>query len=314
MTLKTNLFEVGFILTTKNTNMKNIKYIMFVIGLCILTTKSIAQQDFHFSLYKYSMNAINPAYAGTNEKFEALVSVRSQWTGIEGSPEILNFNTNTYLGRGLGIGFNVISDKIFVQSETHTYADFSYRIPLSKNTDLFAGIKVGGTFLNVDTDKLEIDDDPLLSENVNTFNPNFGVGFYIKAENYHIHLSSPAFLKNRRLKGEKVSFATTSDKIHVFLGGGYGYFFRNRAWVFTPSVMMKMVSGSPISVDVTTAFQFREQMEFGMNYRVDESFTGFITTNILKNKMKIGYAFEYATTPIQKYGGTSHELVLKFTL
>ena len=276
--------------------------------------KSIAQQDFHFSLYKYNMNAINPAYAGTNDSFEALFSARSQWTGIEGSPETFNFNANSYVGKGLGVGFNTIIDKIFVQSETHAYADFSYRIILSKNTDLFAGIKVGGTFLNVDAEKLEIDNDDLLSVNVNTFNPNFGVGFYLKSDRYHISLSSPAFLKNRRSKDEKISFAATSDKIHVFLGGGYEYYFRNREWVFTPSLMMKMVSGSPISLDLTPTFLFREQMEFGINYRVDESFTGFITTNVLKNKMKIGYAFEYATTPIQKYGGSSHEIVLKFSI
>jgi len=294
--------------------MKNIKYILFAIGFGLLTTKSIAQQDFHFSLYKYNMNAINPAYAGSNGHFEATLGARSQWTGIEGSPETLSLNANTYLGRGLGVGINAIVDKVFVQSETHTYADFSYRIRLSKSTDLFAGLKVGGTFLNVDSEKLEIVDDPLLSENVNTFNPNVGVGFYVKGDNYHLTLSTPAFLKNRRLEDEKVSFAATSDKIHVFLGGGYDYFFRNRTWVFTPSVMMKMVTGSPISVDLTTAFEFRERMEFGVNYRIDESFTGFVTAKVLGDKLKIGYAFEYATTPIQKYGGTSHEVVLKFSM
>jgi len=294
--------------------MKNINYIMLVIGLCLLTTKSIAQQDFHFSLYKYNMNAINPAYAGTNKKFEALFSARSQWTGIENAPETFNLNLNSYLGKGLGVGFNATVDKIFVQSETQAYADFSYRIILSKNTDLFAGIKLGGTFLNLDTQQLDINRDPLLSDNVNSFNPNFGVGFYIKSESYHITLSSPAFLKNRRVDGENVSFAASSDKIHVFLGGGYDYFFRNREWIFTPSLMTKIVSGSPISLDLTAAFLFREQMEFGINYRVNESFTSFITANILKNNMKVGYAFEYATTTIQQFGGSSHEIVLKFSL
>jgi len=294
--------------------MRNTNYILISISCFLLTIQSFAQQDFHFSLYKYNMNAINPAYAGTNEKFEALFSARSQWTGIDGAPETFNFNANTYLGKGLGVGFNTTVDKIFVQSETHTYADFSYRITLSKDTDLFAGIKVGGTFLNVNAEKLEINGDPLLSANVNTFNPNFGVGFYLKAERYHISLSSPAFLQNRRFEDEKVSFAAARDKIHIFLGGGYDYYFRNRAWVFTPSAMVKMVSGSPISLDLTTAFLFREQMEFGINYRVDESFTGFITTNMLKDKIKIGYAFEYTTTPIQKYGGASHEIVFKISM
>jgi len=302
------------ILPIKNIKMKYLVHTIILVVTFLFLTQSFAQQDPHFSLYKYNMNVVNPAYAGANNGLEAILGTRIQWDKIEGSPETYNFNVNSPISKGLGMGLSVVLDNIYVQSETHLYADFSYKIQLSKDVNLYAGLKAGGTFLNVDLIDLEVANDPLFSENINTFNPNFGVGLYVKAEDFFISLSAPSFLKNTRYKNQETTLASTGDKIHIFLGGGYDFYFRNRDWVFQPSMMMKRVTGAPISLDLTGAFLFRDTMEFGVNFRLDQSYTGFVTTGLMDDKLRIGYAFENTTSKIQKYGGPSHELVLKFSL
>ena len=128
--------------------MKNLHYIFFVLILS-LTVQTQAQQDPHFSLYKYNLSIINPAFTGINFGLESIFGVRSQWTAVRDAPETFSFNVNSPLGNNVGLGLSIIRDDVFVLSETHVYADFSYRIKLSNTLDLYAGLKAGGSFLDI---------------------------------------------------------------------------------------------------------------------------------------------------------------------
>lgn len=284
-----------------------ILHILFLAGMVL----GKAQQDPHFSLYKYNMNVLNPAFAGANNATEILLGARSQWVGIEGAPETFNFNVNGAMGKNVGLGFSAVSDKVSVLSETHLFADFSYKLNLSRKVALYAGLKVGGSFLKVNLADLGIIDDPLFTENSNTFNPNFGVGLYLKAEKYYITLSAPGFLKNTRYEKEGVQPVSAGDKIHVFFGGGYDIVLNTRYWKIKPSTLLKIVPGAPISWDVTAAVWYADFLEFGANYRIGESYTGFATVGLFKNSFRVGYAFENAANGLQRYGGSSHEIILK---
>ncbi len=293
--------------------MKNLKTIFFVLTLS-LVVQGNAQQDPHFSLYRYNMNVITPAYAGTNEGLEALFSVRSQWVGVTDAPETFNFNINTPIKDKMGVGLSVVSDRVFVLEETHLYADFSYRIQISDNIDIHAGVKAGGTFLNVDLNKLGINNDALFTENINVFNPNVGVGFYLKAPKYYVTLSAPALLKNDRFEKEGVSPSEASDDIALFLGGGYDIKL-SEAFILKPSVLSRGVNGSPVSLDLTTSGLYKERFEFGANYRLDESVTMFTTIGFLNRKLYFGYAYEITTSDVGDFNSNgSHEVILKFKI
>ena len=170
--------------------MKHILSYLTLIALFI-SASGFAQQDPHFSLYRYNMSVINPAYAGTNGTVDALLGVRSQWSGVQGGPETQTFNLNAPFGNNVGMGISIVNDKVFVLRETHIYADFSYRLQLSETLDLYAGLKAGGTSLNINLSETGIMNDPLFAGDVSRFNPNIGLGFYLKAEKYYITLSSP---------------------------------------------------------------------------------------------------------------------------
>jgi len=273
-----------------------------------------AQQDPHFSLYKYNMNVLNPAFAGSTENMEILLAARSQWVGIEGAPETFNLNINTPMGKNVGLGFNAVADKVSVLSETHLYADFSYKIALSRTVALYGGIKAGGSSLKINLMDIGIANDPLFTENSSTFNPNFGVGLYLKADRFYVSLSAPGFLRNTRYEKEGVVPVSASDRTHFFLGGGYDILLNQRYWKIRPSTLLKIVPGAPVSLDVTTAVWYADYLEFGANYRIGESYTGFATVGLLDNTFRIGYAFENSANGLQRIGGTSHEIVLKLVL
>ena len=73
----------------------------------------------------------------------------------------------------------------YVLKQTDVYIDYSYRLQISDSTNLYFGLKAGGTFIDIDLNSLGIMNDPVFSENVNRFNPNVGLGFYLKGEKYY---------------------------------------------------------------------------------------------------------------------------------
>lgn len=286
-----------------------------IISICFLLVISLvykveAQQDPHFSLYKYNLSVLNPAVAGSSGGKEFYAGVRDQWNGIPDAPRTQTFNYNQKVGDRLGVGLNIVADNVFIVQETHLYADVSYRLSVNKNTDLFFGIKFGGSFLNIDLNELGNDTDPLLSGNVSRFNPNFGVGAYIEKEKYFISLSIPGLLKADRIEKNGLQSAIASDRVHAFLSGGYNAKL-NEKWILKPATMLRLVTGAPLSLDFTLSAQYADKFEFGGNYRVEESFTTFISF-IFDDFARAGFAYEHTTTDVGDFNTGTPEIFLKF--
>ncbi|SEC70249.1 type IX secretion system membrane protein, PorP/SprF family [Maribacter dokdonensis] len=282
----------------------------------LITTELSAQQDPNYTLYVYNMNLINPAYAGANNSTDLGVNIRSQWSNVKGAPETQSFIFGTPVGSNLGVGLSVISDKTFIEKQTSIAADFSYHLKLSQNHDLYFGVKAGFNSYNANTDGLVtygIQQDPNLMNLNGKLNPNFGAGLYFSHQNYFLTFSMPKLLSNDRLEEENGTAKAGSDKQHVYLGGGY-HIPLNTNMVLKPSVLMRYVNASPLSVDITAMLEFSEYFNLGAAYRIDESASGLAVFKVT-NALKIGYAYEISTQSEVRYmdNGT-HEIMLKLNL
>jgi len=288
---------------------KYIKVIFLFITL-IFGLNVKAQQDPRFNTYLYNLSVINPAAAGTGNGLEIYGGLREQWAGIEGNPQTQTFNINKGFGEKVGLGFNVFNDDVFIVSDVGLFADFSYKLQLNSSTNLYLGLKAGGSFLNIDFDQLEVQNDNLLRGKFSKFNPNVGIGAYIKKEKYSISLSAPRLLSNDRFDENTESLA--DDRAHIFLGMQYIFALSN-SWDLKPQTMLTAVSGSPLSVDLILLAQYSDKFEFGANYRYDESVTA-IATFVFSDFGKIGFAYGYSTNDIQDLNNGTIEIFAKFTI
>jgi len=289
--------------------MKNIKYIL-IFAVLIASGKLFAQQDPSYTLYKYNMNIINPAYAGTNGHTELNLNIRSQWIGLKGSPETQSLSFAKPINDKVGIGFTVVNDQVDIIKETDFTVDFSYRVQVSETSDLFLGVKAGGYSLRVDLQSKGQIGDPAFAENVSRFNPIFGAGAYLKVKKFYATLSIPNFLNNNRV--ENSDFTEATDKTHIFLGAGYE-FDLNDNLKFSPSIMTRFVQGAPSSIDLTGTFDIQDKVELGGSYRLDDSFSALALIK-LGDWMKLGYAYEFITSDVKYFSDGSHEIMLRFNL
>lgn len=278
----------------------------------LITSSAFAQQDPTYTLYGYNMNIINPAYAGAKQETVLTSNIRSQWTNIPKSPETQSISFSTPLKDRIGIGASIVNDKVFVLKQTDAYIDFAYKLPIKDSLNVSLGLKAGGSFININLNTLGINNDPLFSENVSRFNPNVGVGAFLKGKKYYVTISAPVMLSSKRYEKTANVVTKASRKIHLYSGAGYELKL-NDALLLKPSFMTRWVSGAPLTLDLNTTVNVEQFIDIGASLRVKESFSGLVFAK-LASWLSLGYAYEHPIASVGKYSKGSHEIIFKFKL
>ncbi|MEL0652880.1 type IX secretion system membrane protein PorP/SprF [Algibacter sp. TI.3.09] len=272
-----------------------------------------AQQDPQYTQYMYNTMSVNAGYAGTGGDFTATGLYRTQWVGVDGAPKTITFGLETQAGERVGLGLNIIQDELGPSNEVYLDGNFSYTIPVGLETNLSFGIKAGVRFLDVDFAKgtAEQMNDPNLENIDSKFLPSIGGGiFYHHDTKWYLGLSVPNIISSQHY--DEFIQSVAEERLHVFLIGGY-VFDLSENLKFKPAFLGKGVSGAPISVDLSANFLFNEKLTLGLAYRWNGSVSGLAGFQI-SPELFVGYAYDYATTPINEYTSGSHEIMLRFNI
>lgn len=285
--------------------MKNIFKNSVLVLILAIGFESFAQQDPLYTQYYNNFSLINPAYAGSHGLFTATANIRSQWAGEAGSPETQTLSLHGPVGKNVGLGLSIVNDKVFVLSETHVYADFSYSIYPSEYSTLAFGLKVGGSFLDVNLLELGIENDNLFSENLNEFNPNIGAGAFYYTNRFYASVSTVNILQTKHYNKSNAVVSSASDEMIFYLSSGY-VFDLSDDFKIRPSVMLRVVNGSPLSTDISTSVLWLDKLEFGISHRINESISGLFQLRLTDN-LKVGYTYDAITSNLSNYNNGSHE-------
>ncbi len=294
-------------------NKRHLLFIMLVmsLGLC---TNTQAQQEPNYTQYMYNTMALNPGYTGTAGGLQANILYRSQWVDVEGAPEIQNFGIHTPLqNENIGLGLNVTNEKIGPSDELNINGNFSYQLKTGYYTKLALGLNAGARVLNIDWSKGRFRDldDPLLNNNIrNRWMPSVGAGAYFYSEKWYLGLSVPNFIRSDYYSD--VQEAVLSDRLHYYLIGGY-VFNLSSSLKFKPAFFTRMVSGAPLSVDVSANFLLDEFLSLGASYRWDDS-VSFLAGFQVSENFFLGYSFDYTVSDFNKYNNGTHEIILRYEL
>jgi len=292
--------------------MKNIfKNTVFAIVLAI-SIQGFAQQDPLYTQYYNNFSLINPAYSGSHGLFTATANIRSQWAGEAGSPETQTLSLHGPAGKNVGLGLSIVNDKVFVLSETHVYADFSYSIEMTESSTMAFGIKAGGSFLNVDLLELGIENDNLFSENLNEFNPNMGAGLFYYTDRFFASVSTVNILQTKHYNKSNTVVSSASEAMIFYLSSGY-VFDLSDDFKIRPSFMLRAVDGAPVSTDISASILWLDKLEFGISHRIDESISGLFQLRLTDN-LKIGYTYDAITSDLSNYNNGSHEFSIILNL
>lgn len=294
--------------------MKQIKIHWRIVGTVLgmfLMGAIHAQQPSQYTQYMYNVANMNPAYVGTDTRFEALALYRSQWTGIEGAPETINLGVNGSLGERTGLGVNFTSEKLGPSHQLDATAAFSYRIPTGLRTRLAFGVRAGVDVLDIDWSKGNYYDpnDIILNNNLNEVRPVIGAGALLYGENWYFGAAIPDVLSGQHFGEEE---ASVEREMYTYLMGGYTLKLAPQL-LFKPAVWAKLASETRSSIDVSANFLIQDRLVVGGAYRFTDAMS-VLAGIYLGNTFFIGYAFDYSVTGLNSYNDGSHEIVLKYLM
>ena len=273
-----------------------------------------AQQDPHYTQYMYNMNVINPAYAGSKESISFGLLFRKQWVNIEDAPTSLSFSGHTPVGKNVGIGLSLISDKIGPVTEQNVFGDFSYTLKLGDTQRLAFGLKAGASFHKVGLRDIQSSlPDPsegVFGTDINDTSLNLGTGVFYYTDKYYVSFSVPNMIKSAHLDYNGREYG--SDVSHYFLTAGY-VFDINYELKFKPSFMLKSAFNVSPSLDVSANFLYQEKFELGATYRLEDSF-GAMVNFAITPELRIGYAYDHIISDLKITSPSSHEFIILYDL
>jgi len=268
-----------------------------------------AQQDPVYAQYINNPMAINPAFTGSNNRFNANVQYRTQWAGIEANPITFNFNSHMSVFQNkVGVGIQVVQDKIGENTTTEFAGVYSYKIDLN-NASFSFGLQTGFIRYTNDPSRINVLDsgDPLFA-NLTETKFNTGAGLLLKSDRYTVGLSVPRLLPTTISQGGQ---EIELYQQHVYLFGQYTLFV-NEDWRFKPSTLLRATGGAPASVDLNATFNFQELYSAGLFTRNFKTY-GLLVQAVFKS-MRLGYILELPSGSDSGLNFTSHEITLGFSM
>jgi type IX secretion system PorP/SprF family membrane protein len=300
------------------------KSILLPILFIVITIQGlIAQQDAQYTQYMFNTLSVNPAYAGSRGQLTFAGLYRSQWIGLNGSPETFTINLHSPIRNSrLGYGLSIVNDNIGDGTVQETYLDavISYTLDVSQNAKLSFGLKGGGNMLSLDFSKLRnFDEEVVQQDNIdNQFSPNFGLGVYYHTDKFYAGFSAPniletEFFDNNSTDANNVNFLA-AERINFYFITGY-VFDLSGNFKFKPAILTKAVGGAPLQVDISANFLFNERFSFGAAYRWDAAVSALAGFQIT-DQIMLGLAYDKETTELgtRRFNDGSFEVFLRLEL
>jgi type IX secretion system PorP/SprF family membrane protein len=291
-----------------------IKRLIHII-LFVLTTLTLSGQG-HTPLYsQYWINglAINPAYAGSRECFSNSVMYRKQWIGFKGAPETQTISSHApLLNEKHSIGLLLYHEKIGISHNYDIYGNYAFRFRLAGGK--FAlGLKAGtsiiqSTYSDIITEDAG-DDEFSSSENVISYQPNFGFGIYYYSDRFYLGASVPSFLSYRS-KEEKYT-AYNDVKNYDFLISSGVLIGKSDIFKLRPTFLLRYKLNGDYQFDVGSNFILYNVFWIGAAYRYNDEIA-FMFEYQINDQIRLGGSYDLAIGDLAGVNDGSFEILLRY--
>ena len=288
-----------------------IKRIVIYCFLIFGSITSYAQQEMRFTQYMFNLYQVNSAYAGSREAISLAAIVRTQWTGIEGSPTMQSITaTAPVFSKNIGLGFKAINQSTGASDQTRVMATFAYHLRLGNGKLAFGG-SAGLLNNRFNWGKAQFKDqiDQVQTSGVeNSYSAALDFAIYFYMPTWYVGVQ---FENLNQAEYETVKGGNSINYLNYTIIAGKAFPLNNNI-VFKPSFLLRGTKGSFIG-ELNLSLLFNEVFWVGITYRSVTELSLIFEYN-LKQKLRIGYSFDYSINSIQSQYAGSHELFLGFDI
>ncbi len=290
--------------------MLRLKHISLVV-LCLLGLSLSAQQIQQFTQYQWVGLSFNPAFAGSDNLFNAYATHRTQWAGINDAPRTYQLGLHAPSKSGkMGFGGTLITDVAGPTKRFGFQGAYAYHLQVSETTKLSLGASFGLTQFTIDGSQItlrETGDNALDGSMQSELKPDASFGVLWYADKFKVGVSAMQILNNKLdlFPGD----GDGNMSIHYYLTGSY-LFNVSEAIDIEPSALIKYVDPVPAQFDISARVIYKSNIWLGGSYRTNDAIAIFAGYNVL-DYLALGYSYDYATSDIQTYTNGTHEILIK---
>ena len=291
------------------------KIFLFQLLLILLFSQVLKSQQSSIIFSKVNFSIYNPAFTGV-EGASLIINSRLQWTGIDQAPRTNYLLYHLPQRKNVLLGVSAINDRVFIENKTYLTLDYNYNLQIDQEKSIFLGIKAGGFYNNIDTDKIPRifnEANPLLSAVESYFNPIIGVGFTMIAPKFFVGLGTPNLFNSKRYKQTGELEPSAQDLTLYHLTGGLK-FTLNSKLSLNPSIIYRSISDSPNFISGNISFSYDEKFTIGTGASNNDNLSVFFSSKN-KNGFELGYGYEFLNgSAAESIKSPTHEIFLKINL
>ncbi|HEY9005999.1 MAG TPA: PorP/SprF family type IX secretion system membrane protein [Ohtaekwangia sp.] len=267
-----------------------------------------AQQSLVYSHYFLNPFLYNPSFVAPNGYTELYLNYRNQWAGIQGAPVTETVSLHVPLSYKMGMAFTGYQDKAGVLKTTTGLVTFAYQVYLGNSIrddhkigfGLSAGVKStsingGDAYAN----------DPV-NGTTSSFDGQFGIHYQRK--NFKLGFAIPQLFKTYVASQQDFNKVGVKQVKTTITSASYTIQLSSRL-AFEPIVTYRTYENTPSQFEGLGVFHIDNIAWFGGSYRQDYGATAFVGVNV-KDKLKLGYAYEFAPSQVNALGNGTHEMQL----
>ena len=320
-------------------------YLFLVILLLTVTTNLYGQEQFQLTQFNNSAHAINPAFTGIEDRINAAVGFRKQWSGLNDSPlyyyagmsgTINAFKTRYTRKPSLrlsvpryfnkldqeigtykhGVGFYVSGDHFGAFDQYSTYFSYAFIYNISKRHKLSFGASANLDFQQFNRNEISLysaDQDQVyqsyLQDHRSRFEGHLNFGIALTGARLFAGYSLHQGISLR----SRISINADIDPGNYHhLMAGYNLPI-SQDLVFQPSVYLRYNRVNPYSLNMMARIRYQEQFWGGIGYRQDQS-VAFLLGFSVQEEFRISYSYDFPTQGPGIYFQGSHEFTLGLSL
>lgn len=258
---------------------------------------------------------LNPAVAGTREDIDARLSYRNQWVGFDGAPKTMgaSFHMKAYKKK-MGLGGFVFQDQIGPFKTMTSALAYAFKI---KFDDVALSFGVNGSYnmqqvtqgfmTYQNTQDIAITN-VLTTQKAHNFNAAAGImlyndRFYIAGSMNNLIGSSFIYDKSTK-RNTKLGVIQTVN--HMSVGLGYNYS-ANPDFIWENSILVSMVSGTPILFDYNLRLHIKRGLMVGGGFRLGSAVIAQAGWTF-EDWVQISYSYDIGTNRLRTTNSGSHEI------
>ncbi|SIQ69817.1 type IX secretion system membrane protein, PorP/SprF family [Pontibacter lucknowensis] len=304
------------------------KLSLLLVVLVGVVTQAFAQQRPQYSQYMVNNFLLNPALSGIEDYADIRISNRQQWVGLDGAPVTYYASAHMPLNKGAastkyakalahhGAGIILHTDKTGPLRRTGLSGTYAYHLPVTRTINVSAGVAAGLVRNTINSSELEFTNpaEPLIGGGqVNQNVLDLSLGLWVYSRNFSVGLAGAQLLENAgAFRSAEDNNVSLDLQRHYFLTGSYRFAPGGRIDLI-PSVMLKLASPSPLSVDVNLRALYDERFWVGASYRHNDAIVGMVGVYV-SPLIDISYSYDATTSGLNRVSAGTHEVVVGFKL